>query len=309
MKKIINLFSIFLLIMVSFILTSCDMLDGIFGENSSNKNVEEYDKKLESSTGKWLLQDDEDTYFTFDGSKNVMKYSYVEDGANKYDGIYRVVSRGTGKDILTPLTFIFTRNDKENEDWIGCYVEDFDSDFTQFTIMTEEEDLGMIDASIHTHIYRISELPYKMGCYILEGNEYKNESDDYKYSSDFNIPSGTYNLETGESFTFFYTKPRACELFQYVNGEVIVEGVITIAEDKKTIYLYIENDPYNKVTNTDKEHYDTTFGIYYPPDFYLRGDFSNSNYIVINDLYHHTESPSKIEDSTWEFGTYNKIVL
>ena len=285
MKKIINLFSIFLLIMVSFILTGCDMLDGVFGENSSNKNVEEYDKELESSTGKWLLQDDEDTYFTFDGSKNVMK------------------------DSLTPITFIFTRNDKENEDWIGCYVEDFDSDFTQFTIMTEEEDLGMIDASIHTHIYRISELPYKMGCYILEGNKYKNESDDYKYSSDFNIPSGTYNLETGESFTFFYTKPGTCELFQYVNGEVMVEGVITIAEDKKTIYLYIENDPYNKVTNTDKEHYDTTFGIYYPPDFYLRGDFSNSNYIVINDLYHHTERPSKVEESTWEVGTYNKRVL
>ena len=145
-----------------------------------------------------------------------------------------------------------------------------------------------------------------MGSYILEGNEYKVESDNYKYSNQFCIPSGTYTLETGERFIFLYTKPVTNELFQYKNGETIIEGTITIAEDKNTIYLYIENDPYNKVTNADKEHYDTTFGIYYPPDFYLRGDFSNPNKIVINDLYHHTESPSEIEDSTWVFGTYNK---
>lgn len=309
MKKIINLFAIVLLASISCMLTSCDMLDGLFGSNDSNKNVENFDNELESSTGKWLLQNDEDTYFTFDGSKNVMKYSYVEEGSTKYSGTYRVVHRGIGEDVITPLTFIFTRNDKENEDWIGCYVEDFDSDFTQFTIMSEEEDLGMIDASIHTHIYRISELPYKMGSYLLEGNNYKKESDTYKYANEFCIPNGTYALDTKEIFTFLYTKPQAYELFQYINDEIIIEGIIIIAEDKKNIYLYIENDPYNKVTNADKEHYDTTFGIYYPPDFYLRGDFSNPNYIVINDLYHHPESPSEIKDSMWIFGTYNKIAL
>ena len=143
-----------------------------------------------------------------------------------------------------------------------------------------------------------------MGGWILY-NEYKKESDNYKYCNQFCIPSGTYKLETGESFTFLYTKPGTCELFQYINGEIIVEGVITIAEDKKTIYLYIENDPYNKITKADQERYDTTFTIYYPPDFYLRGDFSNPEYILINDLYHHSESPSKIEDSAWGFGKYN----
>ena len=307
MKKIINLFSIFLLITISCMLTGCDILDNLLGGSGSNEKVENFDNELESSTGKWLLKDDEDTYFTFDGSKNIMTYSYVEDGIKKYNGTYRVVSKGTSKDVITPLTFIFTRSDKEKEDWVGCYVEDFNSDFTQFTIMSEEEDLGMIDGSIHTYIYRISELPYKMGSYILEGNDYKVESDNYKYSNEFCIPNGTYTLETGERFTFLYTKHVTNELFQYINGETIIEGTITIAEDKKTIYLYIENDPYNKVTNADKERYDTTFGIYYPPDFYLRGDFSNPNKIVINDLYHHTESPSEIEDSTWVFGTYNKI--
>ena len=307
MKQVIKAFSIFLLIIVSCMLTGCDVLDGLLDSNDSNNGEENFDNELASSTGKWLMQDDEDTYFTFDGSMNVMTYSYVEDGISKYSGTYRVVYRGTSQDVITPLTFIFTRSDKEKEDWIGCYVEDFDNDFTQFTIMSEEEDLGMIDGSIHTYIYRISELPYKMGSYILEGKEYKEESDNHKYSNQFCIPSGTYTLETGEKFTFLYTKSVTNELFQYINGETIVEGTITIAEDKKTIYLYIENDPYNKVTNADKERYDTTFGIYYPPDFYLRGDFSNPNQIIINGLYHHSESPTPIEDSTWVFGTYNKI--
>lgn len=306
MKKIISLFSIFLLITISCMFAGCDILNGMFGEKNSNTKTEEFDNQLESSTGKWLMQDDEDTYFIFDGSKNAMTFSYVEDGVDKYSGTYRVVYKETSKDVATPLTFIFTRNDKSKEDWLGCYVEDFKSDFTQFTIKSEEEDLGMIDASIHTHIYRISELPYKMGCYILEGNNYKKESDNYKYSDAFCIPSGTYRLETGESFTFFYTKKETYELFQYTNGETIVEGVITIAEDKKTIYLYTENDPYNKITKADQERYDTTFRIYYPPDFYLRGDFSNSSYILINDFYHHPETPSEVEDSAWVFGTYNK---
>ena len=306
MKKIISLFSIFVFIVVSCMLTSCDIANGLFGDNGSKNSAENFDKELESSTGKWLMQDDEDTYFTFDGSENVMSFNYVEDGVDKYSGTYRVVSKGTGKDVLTPLTFIFKRSDKTKEDWIGCYVEDFKTNFTQFTIMSEEEDLGMIDASIHTHIYRISELPYKMGSYILEGNDYKIESNNYKDSNRFCIPYGTYKLETGESFTFLYTKPGSYELFQYINGDIIVEGVITIAEDKKTIYLYTENDPYNKITKADQERYDTTFTIYYPPDFYLRGDFSNPEYILINDLYHHSESPSEIKDSTWVFGTYNK---
>ena len=267
MKKNINLLSVLLLTTTSCVLAGGDFIDDFLGGNGSNNNEKNFDSELESSTGKWLLQDDADTYFTFDGSKNVMTYSYVEDGISKYSGTYRVVSRGTGKDVITPLTFIFTRSDKDKEDWVGCYVEDFDSDFTQFTIMSEEEDLGIIDGSIHTYIYRINELPYKMGSYILEGNEYKVESDNYKYANQFCIPSGTYTLETGERFIFLYTKPVTNELFQYINGETIVEGTITIAEDKKTIYLYIENDPYNKVTDADKERYDTTFGIYYPPDF------------------------------------------
>ena len=162
MKKAINLFSICLLIVIFSMVAGCDILNGLLEGNGLNNYEEKFNDELESSTGKWIMQDDEDTYFTFNGSKNVMTYSYIEDGVSKYSGTYRVVSRGIGKDVLTPLTFIFKRSDKAKEDWIGCYVEDFESDFTQFTIMSEEEDLGRIDGSIHTYIYRISELPSKM---------------------------------------------------------------------------------------------------------------------------------------------------
>jgi len=304
MKKNFKLLFLILFTLVCFTLTSCGMFDGVFG--GTNNNVEKIDDELTSSTGKWQLLDDDDTYFTFNGAKGVMTFSYCEDGVSKYNGTFRVVYKGLGKDVLTPLTFIFTRTDKQKEDWIGSYVEDFKNDFTQFTIMTQEEDLGMIDASIYTHIYRISELPYKMGSYVLEGKEYKQETNNYFGVNEPYVPSGTYSLESGESFYFLTEKPTGRELFQYRKGDVVIEGTYTMAQDKGTIYLYIEHDPYSKVTNVDKNKYDTTFDIYYPPDFYLRGDFSNSENITVNDLYHHTYSPTEIKDSSWVFGTYKK---
>ena len=295
MKKL----SIISLILCLFMLTGCDL----FMKDNGTKR---YDDEFVSATGKWTLLNDDDTFFAFDGAKNVMSFSYVEDGVSKYSGKFRAIYRGNGNDVVTPLDLIFMRSDKEKEDWLSCYVEDFESDFTQFTIFSEEEDLGMIDGTIYTHIYRISELPYKMGSYVLEGEDFKVESNDYKYAGKFNIPNGTYSLSSGESLTVVMIKPDTYQLFQYKNGDVIVEGTFYIAQDKNTIYLYIEHDPYTNVTKADKDKYDTTFSMHYPPDFYLRGDFSHSEYLVINDLYHHTYSPTQIQDSTWVFGTYIK---
>ena len=96
-------------------------------------------------------------------------------------------------------------------------------------------------------------------------------------------------------------------LFVYTNGETVVEGIFNVSADRKTIYLYIENDIYEKVRSSDESNYDTSVSFYYPPDFYLRGDFdTNSNSIVINGLYHHPDSPSALDDSVWSFGTYEK---
>jgi len=283
MKKIITKVSIFILIVCLSSITGCDLLGSLIGNGGGSSSSNEYNDELPSSTGKWQLMNDNDTYFVFDGSNGKMSMEYVEDGSSKYNGSFRVVYRGLGEKVLSPLTFIFKRTDKEKEDWLNCYAEDFEDSFTQFTIMEEEDDLGFIDGTVYTHIYRISELPYKLGTYILEGNEYKEESNNYNGADNYYFPSGTYSLETDESFTFLMTKPRNYELFQYRNGDIIVEGLINISYDKKTVYLYIENDIYQKVRKDDKDNYDTSVSNYYPPDFYLRGDFSNPNELVIND--------------------------
>lgn len=299
-KKKPLLLMIICLILPLFI-SGCDLF-----KKDNKETKEEYDKELDSSTGKWYLLDDNTTYFSFDGTKNVMTFEYYENGSKKINGKYRVIYRGEGNDVLTPLTFIFDINGVEEEDWLSCYVDDFKTDFTQFTIMEEEKDLGMIDGNIYSRTYRISELPYKMGTYVKEGKEHKQDKDNCSGVNNYYIPTGTYTLQTGESFTFLVTKPKSAFLFQYKNGDEIVEGLYWVAQDKKTIYLYIEHDPYTKVTKADKDNYDTTFDLNYPPDFYLRGDFSNSNSIVINDLYHHTYSPTLIQDSVWVFGTYSR---
>jgi hypothetical protein len=300
MKKIL----IISLITALLMLTGCDILGALTGGTSDH--TQKFESELESSTGKWILEGDEDTYFTLDGSAGAMTFTYTEDGLDKYTGSYRVVYQGNGKDVTTPLTFILTVDGKEKEDWLSTYTEDFETDFSQFTLFAEEEDLGFTDGSVYTHIYRLDELPYKMGSYLLEGKDYKDESDDYMYANRYYVPSGTYELPGGESITFLTVKPSGRELFSYKNGDVTVLGTYTIAQDKKTIYLYIEHDPYSKVTSADKDKYDTTFNIYYPPDFYLRGDFSGSESIVIDGLYHHSNSPTKIPDSAFVFGTYTK---
>lgn len=297
MKRFGKIFFPLLLVALLF-LSGCDF--------ASNDTAQHFEEEFPSSSGCWQLWGDEDTYFIFDGSAGVMSFSYVEDGVPKYSGNYRAIYRGTGKDVLTPLSLTLIRDDKEKEDWLSLYAENVDTAFTQFTVMEEEEDLGVTDGTVYTHIYRISELPYKMGTYVLEGNEYKEDANSYSSADALCIPSGTYTAESGERLTVLMTKPRSRELFRYKNGETVVEGTFWVAADQKTIYLYIEHDPYSKVTRADKEHYDTTFDIYYPPDFYLRGDFSDPERIVIDGLYHHEKSPTEITDDTWVFGTYVK---
>ena len=280
---------------ISVMLSGCD---GLFG----GSDVTNYDKKMESATGKWLLLDEEDTYFVFDGSEGAMTFSYYEDGAMKYSGSFRTVYRSNA-DASTPLTFIFTRTDKTNKDWLNCYVEGFTEGFTQFSVMYEEEDLGVTDGTVYTHVYRLSEMPYKIGTYVLEGETYKTPVN--TGLEDFYIPEGTYVTDSGESLTVFPVINHGYMLFNYVSGETVVEGILDPSADGNTLYLYIEHDIYEKVRNADKYKYDTTFSLNYPPDFYLRGSFNNpDNSLVINGLYHHDHSPTEIEDSTWVFGTY-----
>jgi len=285
---------------VSVMLAACDLS---FGAGS---DVTRYDESFEASTGKWLLLDNETTYFVFDGSAGVMTFSYYEDGALKYRGKFRAVYKSSA-DADIPLTFAVTRNDKVKEDWINCYVENFEESFTQFSVTFEEEDLGVIDGTVYTHVYRISEMPYKIGTYVLDGNDYKPFNKTGFDDGQYRIPEGTYVCNGGQSLTVFPIMNESYSLFIYTNGETVIEGMFNIAADRLTIYLYIEHDIYQKVRAVDKGDYDTTFSLNYPPDFYLRGNFDTSNNsIVINGLYHHPESSTEIKDSVWVFGAYTK---
>lgn len=291
----------FLLILslVAAFLTGCDAFFG----NDPNSDHTKHNDKMDSATGKWLLYGDEDTYFVFNGAEGVMSFSYHEDGAKKYGGTFRAVTRAANEG--TPLSFILTRSDKTREDWISCYAENASESFSQFSIAYAEEDLGVTDGTVYTHVYRIGEMPYKLGTYVAENKEYK----PFPAFNDgqYRIPEGRYTSEGGQSLSVIPIINESFQLFRYTNGDTAVEGIFNIAQDKKTIYLYIEHDIYEKVRDADKDNYDTTFSLNYPPDFYLRGDFdTNSNALVINGLYRHTESPTQIEDALWAFGTYTK---
>lgn len=296
--KLVHL--LFILIIASVILTGCDSSLGGDG------TVTEYTDKMESSTGTWRLLDDDGTYFVFDGAESAMTFSYYEDGVLKYSGKFRAIRR-TSPDAKTPLTYIITRSDKEAEDWLSCYLESPDESFTQFSIKYGEEDLGVTDGTVYTHVYRPSEMPYKVGTYVLDTAEYEPYSKSGFDDGVYRIPEGTYVTAGGQSLAVFPVMKESFSLFRYTNGDTVVEGIFNIAEDRKTVYLYIEHDIYEKVREADKGDYDTTFSINYPPDFYLRGDFdTSSNSIVINGLYHHPSSPTELEDSLWVYGTYDK---
>ena len=281
------------------------MVAGCGPISEPDSNVTNYDKSMDAATGKWMLLDEADTYFLFDGTEDVMTFGYYEGGALKYSGTFRSVYRSNAN-ASTPLTFILTRSDKENKDWINCYTENLEASFTQFSITCAEEDLGVTDGTVYTHIYRLSEMPYKPGTYVLEGKEYQ-PYEKPAFEETYYIPEGRYVSENGESITVFPVMHRGYSLFAYTNGETVVEGIFNIAADRSTLYLYIENDIYEKIRNADKAQYDTTLSMYYPPDFYLRGSFDTpDNSLVINGLYHHTYSPTEIQDSVWAFGTYVK---
>lgn len=301
-NKVVTILSSAFCLLTSFSLTACGLFNGTANQSDS---AIEYDEELDSSTGKWILKDQSDTFFEFDGSKDAMSFKYVEDGQDKYEGHYRVVyDPNDGTNTFT-VNFVLSRNGAEKKDWLYTYVDDFETDFAQFTTIKEERYEGMDDGRIYTHVYRISELPYKLGTYVLEGKEHKQDQDNYKYAKQYQVPEGTYSLDENVSMTCLMPKPYIHALFQYKNGDEVVEGVYWTSADKKTIYLYIDHDPYEHIRREDRDKYDMTFSSDYPPDFYLRGNFElTDGAIVIDGLYHHGESQTNVEDKVFKFGTY-----
>ncbi len=299
--------SLFFVSLLFTCLVGCETFGG------SAKN---YEKEYTPTTGKFCYLDENkqatDNYFLFDGSKNVMTFEYYENGAQKLSGTFRfVVPSEKGKERSYCFSYCFDKKDGEKEDVVTCYSDSFSDaeTFTQFTIMEEEKKYQNSDKAVAFHTYRISELPYKMGTYVREGSSYIEEKDEYSRVDDYFIPSGTYAISDSVSFTSFYTKKRTSALFSYRNGDQVVEGLYYVSTNKDAIYLFIQHDNYEKVTKADKEIYDTTFNIYYPPDVFLHGNFdvnSNQLSVSVSEIVLQENAPS-YPDNYWQLGTYAKI--
>ena len=104
-NKVLTILFFAFCLLTTFSLTACDL----FNVNTNkNDKVIEYNEELDSSTGKWILKDNSDTFFEFDGSKDIMSFKYVEDGLDKYEGQYRVVyNENDGSNTFT-LNFILS---------------------------------------------------------------------------------------------------------------------------------------------------------------------------------------------------------
>lgn len=301
-----------LAVFFAFAFSGCELLGG------SSGNAKNFDREFAPSTGKWLFLNDEyeptDTYFVFNGESGAMTFDYFENGVKKLGGTYRVVaSADKGKDRTYVFMWCLDKKDGEKEDVLTCYSDDFSteqgSEFMQFTIMQSEKKLPMVEGNLYSHTYRLNEQPYKTGTYVREGYSFKQEKDEYKYADTYQIPSGTYALDENTSFTFFMTKPRPYVLFRYRNGDTEINGVYWTGDKRKSIYLYVQHDPYQKVTKKDKEIYDTTFDMYYPPDFSVYGDFdvtAENSEIVFDRITVNSNAPD-YGQSFWRTGTYRSV--
>ena len=287
-------------------LSACDLLPS-GGSGSHN-----YDKEIESVTSKWVFLDENksatNNYFIFDGSENVMSFKYYENDSQKYSGTFRIVTPSEkGKDASYTFMWCLNKKDGQKEDVIICYSDNFsatETSFTQFTVLKISKKLA-----VYEHIYRISELPYKVGTYVKEGHSYQVEDNNFCYADYYQIPSGTYHLDEDTSITFLTTKPYRYALFSYTSGNITTEGVFntgTNTNPNDRMYLYIQHDPYTKVSQADKAIYDTTFSAYYPPDVFLYGTFQVSNNSVsISEVIFQEHAPA-FGQGYWKTGAYTK---
>ena len=178
---------------------------------------EEHLREYEPITGKFVLHDTldkryeyHDTYFIFDGSRNVKTVKYYENGELKREGQFNKIL--TYKDRIGKWCDNLHLNikiDSKTYEHISTYTESFEP-LNQFRILEEYE-------GFDTRFY-LSELPYVMGTYVREGAEYKEEAyHTNKY--DCLVPSdsriniafdGTFKMD--DDHYFYFLSPRGWTL-------------------------------------------------------------------------------------------------
>lgn len=204
MKK---LFKVLFIPVVALVLSGCYM-------PWEKDTDEEHLRYYEPITGKFVLHDNldkryeyHDTYFEFNGSRGAMTVKYYENGELKREGRFNKVLTykdriGTWSDNL----HLNIKIDSKTYEHISTYTESFEP-LNQFRII---EEYTKFDER-----YYLSELPYVMGTYVREGEQYVEE----KYHTndpDRMIPTediftvalnGTFKLD--ENHYFYFLSPKA----------------------------------------------------------------------------------------------------
>jgi len=310
MKKFLSLLLVCLLSLTTFTFAGCDF----FGDDD---DVEKFFDECTEISGKWIYYDflsnqPTNTYIKFDGTKDVMTFEYYVNDVQQRDGHFKVVYRGENKDVATPLSIGFEiKNDSQHSDWIGCYVDDFKTDFSQFTIMSEERELDDSTNGIpQAHIYRMSELPFAFGTYVKENCTLKQNKNNCSYADDYFIPSGQYVNESGAKFTFMATFCSFGNMFRYEYDGNVIEGVYTLSGDNDKFFAYIDYQPGHKPTNAQKEQYEMSSGQDFPPNYNVYGSFEitqNNNFIKIDSFAAIDGFGYDTEKCDWQTGVYNFV--
>lgn len=211
MRKFINSFSILLIVLSIFTMASCGFLDGLL--SGADDGV--YTKEYEAISGKFYLYEpiDErisvsDTYFEIDGSKGNFSLKYYENGSIKKQGDFnKIVIKEEKIGYWTDNLHLNLRCGDSYEH-IGAYTDSFEP-LNQFRIIDE------YSGGANEKKYYYSELPFVLGVYVREGEEYVEESKNLN-QIDYTVPTldnytselnGKYQLD--EEHYFYFVSPKA----------------------------------------------------------------------------------------------------
>ena len=247
--------------LLSLCLTGCGLLEALLEKDTDVIHTKSY----EPVTGKYVLYEASDkrisdisnTYFDIDGTNMTLKY--YENGVLKKEGeIQKLLTRNDYIGSYSDVLHFNVKTGSKTADHICTYTESLEP-INQFRIIQEYYNPG--DA-----LYYLSELPYIMGTYVREGEEYvaeKPHTNDRDYltptDNDFTAAiDGKYALN--DNTYFYFLNPRGWStpnggfinsFFQYYSPDLNkpIEGFIwgysydySNTQKKKTFYIRTYRD-------------------------------------------------------------------
>lgn len=236
MKKSIILF---LILIVSFLLTGCDLL-------IQDDNVVDLGNGETAIKWNLVINDNEyrpvqSAYFEF----NEDTFKYYEEGILKKEGTHRITFfdiNDNNAPLHLNLKFGKDSSGLSMYDYIDCYTEDSKEDLHQFTIVSQGYHIKPIrSGGVPIRDYHLSDMPYALGTYVKEGSEYytyQNGKVNYLGCSKLN---GTFIDEKGNKLylvnnsysskyaTSEYSKYKVYMRYENNENNTFIEGTISLS--------------------------------------------------------------------------------